>query len=161
MPAVFHLNELGDDFIEVESGGAIFKLSPLTIGGRSRIQATVRKVADDPMDLANIASRGQAPAVVAEIFKVAIRQRAYFPPAIDSEDGVALILRSIDLQVAVVAEMLRKFQPDTTTAQAAAIVDVMDPLRFADLATYAWTGKRPGDPNPTPADQATRSIGTN
>ena len=58
MPAVFHLNELGDDFIEVESGGSTFKLSPLTIGGRSRIQATVRKVADDPMDLANIASRG-------------------------------------------------------------------------------------------------------
>ncbi|CAB4147211.1 hypothetical protein UFOVP517_17 [uncultured Caudovirales phage] len=156
---VFQLNELGDDFMEVQAGGTTYRLSPLTLGGRSRLQAVVRKLADNPMDLSKEAMRDMPPQVAAEIFNRACQRRAYWPPAIDSEDGVALILRSLELQTAVVGEMLAKFQPELTKDQVAKLVEGMDPTAFATLATFAWTGKRPDDPN-FPADQATQSTGT-
>lgn len=157
---VFHLNELGDDFIETELGGVVYKMTPLTIGGRSQIQAYVRKQADDPMVIAREAMRDQPPAVADAIFNRACARRAFFPPAVDSEEGVAIILRSIELQTAIVGEMLKKFHPDLTKDQVREIVENTNPEAFAKLATYAWTGKRPDDPNPA-ADQATQSTGTN
>lgn len=151
---VFQLNELGDDFLEAELGGTIYKLAPLTLGSRSQIQVHIRKHADDPMLLAREAMRDQPPAVADAIFNRACARRAYFPPAVDSEEGVAILLRSIELQTAVVSEMLKKFHPELTKDQIAELVLQINPEAFATLATYAWTGKRPDDPKSVTAPAA-------
>jgi hypothetical protein len=111
------------------------------------------------MDLYKEAARDATPQVAAAIFDKAVHRRAFWPPAIDSEEGVNLILSHINLQAAVVQEMLKKNHPEITFDSALQLVEQISPAAFATLATFAWTGRRPDDPN-LAAGQAGQSTGT-
>lgn len=148
MSNVFQLHQLGDDFIEIpDRSGKVWRFSPLTLGGRSRVSAMIRNRAVDPMQTFHEASRGEPPGVVAEMFKVAARQRAFWPPKIEDPEGIWLITETPDLYVEVIFEMLRRHQSGVTREAAAVIADEFNSISFSKLLMYGLSGLRPDDPN--------------
>lgn len=160
MPS-FQLNELGHDFETAVVNGQELHFSPLTIGDRSRIQAVIRKIHPDPIKLAREAAEGQPEKVASAILEKAIKARAYWPPSIDSQEGMGLIDNSIEIQTALIAGMLRPNHPDLTAAQVATITESLSTQEFAPLAVYGLTGKRLDDPKLNPPVQVNSPTGTN
>lgn len=153
MSNVFQLYQLGDDFVEFTArDGRKWKLSPLTVAQRSRIQSRIRDKATDPMALFHEARKGESAQVAAELFKVAVKERAFWPPPIDA--CLVLISETPELRRDFIREMLAKNHSDVTDETATDVADQLTSVAFIQVFSYAVTGLRPDDPNLSRADQA-------
>lgn len=154
MSNVFHPYQLGDDFIEIaDKSGKKWKLSPLTVGQRFRIQSRIRDLLPSPMQLYHEARRNEPPSVAADLFRVASKQQAFWPPAI--EDCLVLICETPSLRAESMREMLVKYQPDTSLDEAISFADELANLSFVLALNFGVTGRRQDDPNRLRADQVT------
>lgn len=160
MAAVFHLNELGDDFIEAELAGTVYRLSPITMGGRARIQALIKNAWTSPLELFAEIKKDLSPEAAAAVFETALHKAMFDAPRVESELGVQLIFESDKLIRQVVEEMLRKYHRDLTPDQVTDLAESISIEAFAKILPFAWGGKRALDPNPMAADQANTSTGT-
>lgn len=149
--AVFHLNELGHDSISKTVNGRELLFSPLTLGERSKVQAVLRRVLPDPIDVAKNAAQDQPVPVANAIWEKALKARAFWPPSIDSQEGLALIDSNLEIQVAIVKGSLKPNHPDMGDDEIRKIAESFGTQEFAQVAVFALTGKRVEDPNwPTP-----------
>lgn len=153
MSNVFQLYQLGDDFVEfTDRGGRKWMLSPLTVAQRSRLQARIRDRSTDPMSLYHEARKGEPANVAAELFKVAVKERAFWPPPLEA--SLVAVSETPELRAELIREMLSKHHPDVTVETAAELADQLTSIAFVQTFSYAVTGLRPDDPNPSRADQA-------
>lgn len=152
MSNVFHPYQLGDDFVElVDKTGRTWKFAPLTVGQRFRIQSRLRDKLPDPMKLYHEARQGEPADVAAKLFQVAAKERAFWPPPVES-CGIQ-IAETPELRTDFIREMLTKNQPGVTTEEAAELAEEMNNNLFGFMFVFATTGLRPDDPNRSSADQ--------
>lgn len=152
MSNVFQLYQLGDDFVEfTDRSGRKWRLSPLTVAQRSRLQSRIRDKTTDPMQLYHDVRRAEPAHVAAELFKVACKERAFWPPPVEA--SLMLISETPELRCEFLREMLLKHQPDVTAEQATEVGDQLTSIAFVQLFSYAVTGLRPDDPNLSRAAQ--------
>lgn len=146
MSNVFHLYQLGDDFVEfTDRNGRTWQLAPLTVAQRSRLQSRIRDKLTDPMTLYHEARKGEPPQVAAELFKVAVKERAFWPPPVES-CGV-VIAETPELRSELIRSMLERNHPSVTREEAEAVADEIGNVAFGQAFTFALTGLRPDDPN--------------
>jgi len=146
MSNVFQLYQLGDDFVEFTGrDGRVWKLAPLTVSQRSRLQSRIRDKTTDPMTLYHEARRGEPAQVAAELFKAAVKERQFWPPPVES-CGV-IIAETPELRSELIREMAVRNHPNVTSEEAMELADQLNTVAFAHAFTFALTGLRPDDPN--------------
>jgi len=156
MADVFYLSDIGDDYMELQAGGETFRLSPLSVGDRGRLQTVLRKYADNPIDVAREACKDQPFQIAQHIMDRAMDRRRHWPPAIDSPDGLTLLMQTIELQEEMIRSMLRRQHPDSGLKEAKSIAEQIGIETLGKLFSFAWTGRRPDDPNPSGSETPTQ-----
>lgn len=156
---VFQLHQLGDDAVEMDINGKLYTFTMVSLGGRSRMETVLRRVVPNPIDIAKEACSGQPHEVARVLMDKAFHQRSFWPPAIESDEGVDWVMKSFDLQIAMLREMLRLHHPDLSLDEARSVGESIGIETFAALMRFGWTGKRPDDPDPKATDQPAQPIG--
>jgi hypothetical protein len=147
MSQVFHLHHLAGDFITIEHRGTVLKLTPLTMRGRANIQAAFVNSVPGPVEKVAAMKSKVSPEQYAAAMEHALKQAQYWPPAIDSPEALNVIASEHHLQACILAEMLRKHQPDTCQALAEELMDDLTPQAYAAIGGYGWTCRRPNEPD--------------
>lgn len=147
MSDVFHIHQIAGDFIEFTRDGRTVKLAPLTMKGRANLGIKFLSVAKSPIEKVKALKPDLSEDAYKQAFDSAVRAQQYWPPAIDSSEALTFMAANVDMQTALLVEMLRKHQPDECTNLAEWLMDTLTPIEYAEIGAYGWTAKRATEPD--------------
>jgi len=158
MSDVFHLHQIAGDYIVYDLPEIRVKLTPLTMRGRGNLGSVFVNTVKSPVDNV-LLLKGKLPEeAYQKALENAVKQQQYWPPAIDSVEALNIMAGSYALQESLLAEMLRKFQPEDCERLAKELMETLTPTEYAKIGGFGWTGRRPDEPdfmNPSAASSGT------
>lgn len=131
----------------------------VSLGGRARIDAVMRQCVPDPLQVAKTAVKDLAKELVGPIIEKALYKRTFWPPAVESDEGIDAIMKYPALQSAVISEMLRFNHPAVSSSVPDRIVEAITLETFGALLNFAWMGVKPGEPLPKATGAEAPQIG--
>lgn len=147
MSDVFHLHQICGDAIEFTREGRTVKLAPLTMRGRGNLGIKFLTIAKSPLERLKAVKPEMSEESYKAAFEVALKQQQYWPPAIDSAEALTFMAGNMEMQQAILAEMLRKHQPDNAEGLAEWLMDVLTPVEYAEIGAFGWTARRATEPD--------------
>lgn len=138
----FSIDKLANAGTPFTIAGKVWLATQLTLRDQGKLQAIIKKLQPKPMDVALQASRGLPAEAVAAIVKDARKDQLFWPSAITSQDGLAVLFNNEEGQKELLKASLGRAQQCTD----ADIEEIMDQMTFVDfmrLAAIAISGEDP------------------
>lgn len=138
----FPIDKLVNAGVPLTIAGKEYLVTQFTLRDQGRLQAVIRKLEPNPLDVATKAMRGLASDVAAQVIKDARKDAMFWPSPITSDTGLAILFNHEEGQKEVLKAALSRAQ-ECTDADIEAIMDRLTYMDFMKLAAVALSGEIP------------------